>query len=396
EFDQSAQETLPRKYFAGGIEGLDGAQVTFDRASLNEILIRTKENLTRFAYRFAIAGKGVLKQVTGGMVTHDALAENREISSLKAIISSRESPVKIKRAAYSKLCRIDRKEFGGAKYLIPLTSVIFMAALALPPLSAPWGIVVISGVMGARAGLVLRWAMYKGTYWDRLANEPPEMVWGETFFEESLALQEMIAAFRDVYYASELEELAYLGGVTSFWVMTNFGGWNVESALNVSVNIFNMFLREGYAPGYALHEVQQIFHGFSNFINFIDGAKSVALMKIISPSRETQELVREVFALKARFATWKEIEEFLSAKHDHRMSQEVNENIDNTEIVRRSSGYGGIDLGQGNYLKVIGADAARMLQFDPRQIHAFQKDFCGLTPLLEGVPTPVDWRAFVG
>ncbi|MBF0520477.1 MAG: hypothetical protein HQK92_12240 [Nitrospirae bacterium] len=57
---------------------------------------------------------------------------------------------------------------------------------------------------------------------------------------------------------------------------------------------------------------------------------------------------------------------------------------------------GGIDLGSGNYLKVISTDAAGMPQFDPAQIQQLQKDLSGLVPVPVGVPQPVNLRPLLG
>jgi hypothetical protein len=57
---------------------------------------------------------------------------------------------------------------------------------------------------------------------------------------------------------------------------------------------------------------------------------------------------------------------------------------------------GGIDLGQGNYLKVVATDAAGMPQFDPVQIQQLQKDLRGLVPVPVGVPQAVDMKALLG
>ena len=50
---------------------------------------------------------------------------------------------------------------------------------------------------------------------------------------------------------------------------------------------------------------------------------------------------------------------------------------------------GGIDLGQGEYLKVVGTTAAGLPQFDLVQLMQWQKDLRGLVPVPVGVPQPV-------
>ncbi|MBF0330721.1 MAG: hypothetical protein HQL17_02200, partial [Candidatus Omnitrophica bacterium] len=57
---------------------------------------------------------------------------------------------------------------------------------------------------------------------------------------------------------------------------------------------------------------------------------------------------------------------------------------------------GGIDLGQGNYLKVIATDAAGMQQFDPAQLQQFQKDLRGIVPVPVGVPQSVNMQVLLG
>ena len=57
---------------------------------------------------------------------------------------------------------------------------------------------------------------------------------------------------------------------------------------------------------------------------------------------------------------------------------------------------GGIDLGQGDYLKVVGTDAAGMPQFDPAQLMQLQKDLRGIVPVPVGGPQPVNLRPLLG
>jgi hypothetical protein len=57
---------------------------------------------------------------------------------------------------------------------------------------------------------------------------------------------------------------------------------------------------------------------------------------------------------------------------------------------------GGIDLGHGNYLKVVGTDAAGMPQFDPAQLMQLQKDLRGIVPVPVGAPQPVNVRPLFG
>ena len=64
--------------------------------------------------------------------------------------------------------------------------------------------------------------------------------------------------------------------------------------------------------------------------------------------------------------------------------------------VAQKQTQGGIDLGQGNYLKVIATDAAGMPQFDPAEIQELQKDLRGIMPVPVGVPQPVNMRSLLG
>ncbi len=57
---------------------------------------------------------------------------------------------------------------------------------------------------------------------------------------------------------------------------------------------------------------------------------------------------------------------------------------------------GGIDLGQGDYLKVIGTDASGMPKFDPAQLIQLQKDLRGIVPVPVGVPQPVNLKPLLG
>ncbi|MEI8010978.1 MAG: hypothetical protein WCI27_00665 [Candidatus Omnitrophota bacterium] len=58
------------------------------------------------------------------------------------------------------------------------------------------------------------------------------------------------------------------------------------------------------------------------------------------------------------------------------------------ELVRLNKG--GIDLGQGEYLRIVGTDAAGMPRFDPADILRMQKDLRGLMPIPLGMPRPVE------
>ncbi len=50
---------------------------------------------------------------------------------------------------------------------------------------------------------------------------------------------------------------------------------------------------------------------------------------------------------------------------------------------------GGIDLGQGDYLKVVGTDAAGMVRVDRAEILRLQQDLRGFVPIPVGNPYPV-------
>lgn len=58
-------------------------------------------------------------------------------------------------------------------------------------------------------------------------------------------------------------------------------------------------------------------------------------------------------------------------------------------VVKALPVQGGIDLGQGDYLKVVGTTAAGLPLFDPVQLMQWQKDLRGLVPVPVGVPQPV-------
>jgi hypothetical protein len=74
------------------------------------------------------------------------------------------------------------------------------------------------------------------------------------------------------------------------------------------------------------------------------------------------------------------------------MRSSVNKsNEDNGEKVVQ----GGIDLGQGNYLKVMATDAAGIPSFDPRQLMQFQKDLRGIVPIPVGGPQQVSLEALI-
>ncbi|MFH0755024.1 MAG: hypothetical protein V2A70_10715 [Candidatus Omnitrophota bacterium] len=70
--------------------------------------------------------------------------------------------------------------------------------------------------------------------------------------------------------------------------------------------------------------------------------------------------------------------------------------LDNAAINDEKKVQGGIDLGAGNYLKIIATDAAGMPEFDPVQIQQIQKDLRGLVPVPVGVPQPVNLRPLLG
>ncbi len=57
---------------------------------------------------------------------------------------------------------------------------------------------------------------------------------------------------------------------------------------------------------------------------------------------------------------------------------------------------GGIDLGQGDYLKVVWTDAAGMPTFDPAEILQLQKDLRGIVPVPMSGPQPVDLKPLLG
>ena len=68
-------------------------------------------------------------------------------------------------------------------------------------------------------------------------------------------------------------------------------------------------------------------------------------------------------------------------------------NTDNAEV---KDIQGGIDLGQGDYLKVIGTDAAGMPKFDPAQLIQLQKDLRGIVPVPIGGMQPVNLKPLLG
>ncbi len=51
---------------------------------------------------------------------------------------------------------------------------------------------------------------------------------------------------------------------------------------------------------------------------------------------------------------------------------------------------------RGDYLKVVGTDAAGMPQFDPAQLMQLQKDLRGIVPVPVGGPQPVNLRPLLG
>ncbi len=77
--------------------------------------------------------------------------------------------------------------------------------------------------------------------------------------------------------------------------------------------------------------------------------------------------------------------------------QVLREAIDeHARSVDAAQAKGGIDLGQGNYLKVIAMDEAGMPKFDPAQLQKLQKDLRGIVPVPVGVPQPVNLRPLLG
>ncbi len=68
----------------------------------------------------------------------------------------------------------------------------------------------------------------------------------------------------------------------------------------------------------------------------------------------------------------------------------------NEPVADKAQDLGGIDLGQGNYLKVIATGTAGVPQFDPAQLKQLQKDLRGVIPVPVGVPVPVSVRPLLG
>ena len=60
-----------------------------------------------------------------------------------------------------------------------------------------------------------------------------------------------------------------------------------------------------------------------------------------------------------------------------------------TTVKQDSEDLGGIDLGQGDYLKVVGTDAAGMVRVDRAEILRLQQDLRGFVPIPVGNPYPV-------
>ncbi|MFH0753860.1 MAG: hypothetical protein V2A70_04780 [Candidatus Omnitrophota bacterium] len=69
---------------------------------------------------------------------------------------------------------------------------------------------------------------------------------------------------------------------------------------------------------------------------------------------------------------------------------------DGAVSIDNAASYGGIDLGNGDYLKVIAKDALGMPQFDPAQMLQLKADLKGFVPVPVGMPQPVNLRPLLG
>jgi phosphoglycerate dehydrogenase-like enzyme len=67
--------------------------------------------------------------------------------------------------------------------------------------------------------------------------------------------------------------------------------------------------------------------------------------------------------------------------------------MDNAQVVKTP---GGIDLRNGEYLKVIERDASGMPVFDPAQVEKLRQDLRGFMPVPIGAPQPVNLRQLLG
>ncbi len=80
----------------------------------------------------------------------------------------------------------------------------------------------------------------------------------------------------------------------------------------------------------------------------------------------------------------------------HRVLDLLAKAIDPSFEDHAMSSTGGIDLRNGEYLKVIDKDASGLPVFDPAQIQKLKQDLRGFVPVPIGVPQPVDLRQLLG
>ncbi|GEM_PF-2749648 len=370
EFDHTTQQTLPRKYFSGGIAGFFSPKIRFIKDVWIALQLE-RWNLRKISYEFL-----TIKQdwFDGSIADENALKE-----ALLQTIFSPEALVVDKRAAYRTLRAIGHHLYAGDfRWLeVPLAQndswAMAFKIVALAPQAPPLTHWEVTGLL---IGVKTSFLRVRDNVWGkaaiaRLIQRPPVMVPGETFRKEEAELRQVLREYR-------------------------------EPVVTMAVSVVNMFLWHGDTGARALDKTLEIFQWFVQPLDFLHGGEAAARLMIEYPQKRAQEAVGLVLKLqKQTGGKWSEVKKIIFNVDSRRgpYAQEIawwGKRGSSELVMKELPVQGGIDLGQGDYLKVVGTDAAGLPQFDPAQLMQFQKDLRGFVPVPAGFPQPVNIRPLMG
>lgn len=237
-------------------------------------------------------------------------------------------------------------------------------------------------------------AIYTTTMRPMFFNYPPEKI--KRFLENAIKSDEIFDAAQDAVGANEvinvdnaaISKVEKDRIVLAHLYVPNTGWQPIEDMLIEGKLFMQKMHRNNFTSGKSKAESAYSFG--------VQGQEPLAYVLIVDPeqtriilsSLDNSDFIRDLVITNNLGGRERQVE-YLNS----RLSEIVLNRDDNVDNAQQ---YGGIDIGHGNYLKVIATDAAGVPSFDPVQIQQLQKDLRGLIPVPVGGAQPVNWRSLLG